>query len=236
MAGFPISARVISMIFHWFYNGIRLRQPTSQNWAISIVLLMLFQRNDMPAELHPGFAISLIILRIFNEISLIPVSAKHFRLFCDFVDKPNAFSSKFRWFRRQTGPSRNEFFGGGNPAAWLCRFRWFTNGFPSESSNFAASIGRLPEFANSLISHWFFNEINVFIVAAWVMPFRWSSIGFSSKSAHLHSFARIPHFVDLLTVFQLNSTHITHWRFCWFRWLTKGFSTEFDASCRIMDL
>ena len=37
----------------------------------NIVLLMLFQRNDMPAELHPGFASSLIILRIPNEISLI---------------------------------------------------------------------------------------------------------------------------------------------------------------------
>ena len=51
----------------------------------------------MPAELHPGFAISLIILRVSNEISLIPVSAKHFRHFAisliilmllhrDFVD------------------------------------------------------------------------------------------------------------------------------------------------------
>ena len=54
-----IGTRAISLIFHWFYNEIRPRRPSFQNLAFSLILLMLFQRNEMPAEHPPDFAFSI---------------------------------------------------------------------------------------------------------------------------------------------------------------------------------
>ena len=98
VAVFHFWTRAISLIFHWFYNEIRLRQPSFQNWALSIILLMLFQRNCMPAKPHPDFAISLIILMLFHRNLVDFGVSGTFAAFCDFVDNPNAFPSKFRWF------------------------------------------------------------------------------------------------------------------------------------------
>ncbi len=104
IAVFHFWTRAFSLIFHWFYNEIRLRQPSFQNWALSIILLMLFQRNCMPAKPHPDFAISLIILMLFHRNFVDFGVSGVFAAFCDFVYNPNAFPSKFRLLRCRTGP------------------------------------------------------------------------------------------------------------------------------------
>ena len=153
-----------------------------------------------------------------------------------FDDITNAFSSKFRLHRFQTSPNGNRFFGGDNPAAWLCWFRWFPNGFSTKWVKIRSPDLPPPDLAISLIFLMVFHRIDAFIFTAWAMQFRWFSIGFSTKSAPVDLFVRFSHFVDLPTGFHRNYTLLRHVWFCSFRWFTNGFSTKFDAGCGNLDM
>ena len=195
--------------------------------------LLVLQRNPSQAAQFPEFSIFADITNAFSTKWDASGASPRFCIFdmfsyrnwqksvCSgptpgifhFDDITNAFSSKFRLHRFQTSPNGNRFFGGDNPAAWLCWFRWFPNGFSTKWVKIRSPDLPPPDLAISLIFLMVFHRIDAFIFTAWAMQFRWFSIGFSTKSAPVDLFVRFSHFVDLPTVF----IEIIHfWDMCGF--------------------
>ncbi len=98
----PVLAIAISMIFHWFFNEMGLGRSRSEILLISMILLMLFHRNEVPTADSPNLAISICF---HIEISQNRWQAVHHRnLHFRYV-----FISKFRLRRFSAIPQGTSF-------------------------------------------------------------------------------------------------------------------------------
>ena len=95
----PVFAVAISMIFHWFFNEMGLRRSRSEILFISMILLMLFHRNDVPTAASPNLAISICF---HIEISQNRCPAVRHRFFANSMiwqrfSIENFVSGDFQW-------------------------------------------------------------------------------------------------------------------------------------------
>ena len=93
---------VISLIFHWFFNEMGLGRSRSEILLISMILLMLFHRNEVPAADSPNWAISICF---HIEISQNRWQAVHHRI----LHFRYVFISKFRLRRFSAIPQGTSF-------------------------------------------------------------------------------------------------------------------------------